>query len=717
MSILSGTHDYMFNKAYIKVLGLAAMAVALWVFDADAAQERLKIVVGSELDYPPFAVTTEDGQADGFSVDLMKAVCEIMDIDVTFRVGPWSEVRGALERGEVDALPLVSYSKERDIVFDFTAPHTVSHGVVFKRNDSPDIVSATDLRDKWILVMRADAGHDWLIRNDVSKNLVLTDTVGESLRLLSEGKQDFALAPRLVGLVASKKMGLTNIETTGPLFDAYGRGYGFAVQEGNYALLDQLNQSLSVIRSTGHYDAIYAKWFGTIDPKGLTAERILRYVAWGVGVCVLVGCFAFVWILLLRRTVQRQTTELKHANDDLENRVKDRTRDLQSEIVEHKKTEQARRVSELTSAKTLQRFQDAIESISEAFVLFDVHDRIVLCNENYRVLYPSVAELMIPGMSFEEILVATIDRRDAFIFVGDHDNLDDWKDWRTEQHRHPQHPHTIEMKDGRRFQLNERETKEGGIVGVYADITEVIAAQEQAEIANRTKTEFLANMSHELRTPIAIINSGAGMMVEEMFGPMENDKYRRYAENIKHAGVHLTEIINDLLDVSQIEMNRLKLNEKDINLKELARICRGLVEDRAQEKNLSVNVEVMDTLPLLRADELRLKQVLLNLLSNAIKFTPKNGDITLSACVDEDGDVVMSITDTGVGFVVGEGILLGTTLGREGNPYRREIQGAGIGLPLSKKLVELHGGALDIESTLGVGTVVSIRFPVDRSVY
>ena len=241
-------------------------------------------------------------------------------------------------------------------------------------------------------------------------------------------------------------------------------------------------------------------------------------------------------------------------------------------------------------------------------------------------------------------------------------------------------------------------------------------AKEQAELANRTKTEFLANMSHELRTPIAIINGSASMIAEEMFGPLNNDKYRDYARNIKQAGVHLMGVINDLLDVSRIEMNRLDLDEKPLDVDALLRACFVLVKERAEEEELRITVETADNLPHLRADELRIKQVLLNLLSNAIKFTPPGGRLKLSANVDQNGRIVMSVADTGVGFVVGEGIRAGMALGRQGDPHRREIQGAGIGLPLSRKLVELHGGELDIESQLGVGTVASVRFPVERVV-
>ena len=269
-----------------------------------------QITVGSETGYPPYAIVTKDGQADGFSVDLMKAVCEAMEIDVTFRVGPWSEVRKALEDGEIDALPLVSYSKEREKVFDFTAPHTITHGVVFKRKETPDIEIARDLRDKAIIVMRSDAGHDWLVRNDTTDNLTLTKTVSEALLLLASGQKDYALAPHLVGLLTVKELELSNIEVTGPLFDAYGRGFGFAVQEGNIDLLTHLNEGLNIIKETGRYDEIYDKWFGGIAPKGASPEVIARYLAWGAIGAIILIAFPVGWSLTLRRKVRQRTVEL-----------------------------------------------------------------------------------------------------------------------------------------------------------------------------------------------------------------------------------------------------------------------------------------------------------------------------------------------------------------------------------------------------------------------
>ncbi|MFC1672818.1 transporter substrate-binding domain-containing protein [Pseudomonadota bacterium] len=293
------------------------------------AQQRTEIIVGSELDYPPYALVT-DGQADGYSVDLMKAVCEVMDIKVTFRIAPWNEVLLALENGEIDALPLVAYSEERDKHLDFSVAHTVGNGIFFKRQDSPDVVAVDRLNGKSIAVMKSDASHEWLLRNGISENLALTKTIPEALRQLASGEHDYAFAPRLVGLLIAQDLKLNNIEVTGPSFNIHDRGYGFAVKSGDDALLAQLNEGLRIIKATGRYDEIYDRWFAVIDPRGVPTAVIVQYAVWvGVAMAVL-SLLAMVWIATLRRIVAKQTAELRHAHDNLEVQVEERTRELRA---------------------------------------------------------------------------------------------------------------------------------------------------------------------------------------------------------------------------------------------------------------------------------------------------------------------------------------------------------------------------------------------------
>ena len=207
-------------------------------------------------------------------------------------------------------------------------PHTLAHGIVFKRTESPDIETTSDLFDKAIIVMKGDGTHDWLLHNDVTSNVILTTTVTESLKQLSAGVGDYALVPRLVGLLKMRELDISGIERTGPLIDAYGRGRGFAVKDGNQELLAKLNSGLDIVKATGRYDDIYDKWFGIIDPRGVPNEVILRYSAIAAGGVVLLGVLVVVWIVTLKRLVRRQTAALQNAYDDVEKKVEERGLEL-----------------------------------------------------------------------------------------------------------------------------------------------------------------------------------------------------------------------------------------------------------------------------------------------------------------------------------------------------------------------------------------------------
>ncbi|MDH3972951.1 MAG: transporter substrate-binding domain-containing protein [Deltaproteobacteria bacterium] len=277
----------------------------LEIIPGDLVGEKT-LLVGSELDYPPFALVNKKGEAHGFSVDLFKAVAQVMGLKVRFRVGSWEEVRTALEKGEIDALPLVSYSEEREKVFDFTAPYTTSDAVAFIRKGDEGIVREKDLYGKRIIVMRADATHDYLFEQGITQDLLAVKSVAEALRLLASGEGDLAFLPRLTGLLEVKEMGLNNIVTRGPGFNVYGRGYGFAVREGNAELLEKLKLGLSIVKASGKYDELYDKWFGLVDPRGVSRETILKYTAIVSTGFLLVLTAALLWSWSLRREVKQR---------------------------------------------------------------------------------------------------------------------------------------------------------------------------------------------------------------------------------------------------------------------------------------------------------------------------------------------------------------------------------------------------------------------------
>jgi signal transduction histidine kinase len=241
----------------------------------------------------------------------------------------------------------------------------------------------------------------------------------------------------------------------------------------------------------------------------------------------------------------------------------------------------------------------------------------------------------------------------------------------------------------------------------------LIAAKEAAESANRAKTEFLANMSHELRTPLNAIIGFSTLMRDGTFGAL-NEPYADYAEMIASSGTHLLTIINDILDTSSAESNRLVLNEQAVDIARVVALSTAIIEGMARTADIDCQIEVADDLPNLCADEVKLGQILINLLSNAIKFTPAGGSVGLKVEIDRDGELVFRVKDTGIGIPADKMSIALAPFGQVDSGLARKYEGTGLGLPLTKRLVEMHQGTLEISSTPGRGTVVTARFPKQR---
>ena len=251
-----------------------------------------------------------------------------------------------------------------------------------------------------------------------------------------------------------------------------------------------------------------------------------------------------------------------------------------------------------------------------------------------------------------------------------------------------------------------------------AELAQKYGAEKlRAEAANQAKSEFLANMSHELRTPLNAINGFSEIMVTEMFGPLGDARYKTYSQDILGSGQHLLALINDVLDMSKIEAGKMNLRFEPLRLEELAEDALRLIRNRAETAGLGVRIDV-PPLPDVDGDYRALKQVLLNLLSNAVKFTPRGGRIVVKAEGRRDamGDRVrVSVSDTGIGIAREDLIRLARPFEQIESQQAKTQQGTGLGLALSKSLVEMHGGVLELDSQPGVGTVASFLLPVRQS--
>ena len=244
---------------------------------------------------------------------------------------------------------------------------------------------------------------------------------------------------------------------------------------------------------------------------------------------------------------------------------------------------------------------------------------------------------------------------------------------------------------------------------------ELLRTKEQAESANRAKSVFLANVSHELRTPLNAIIGFSSVMADEVFGPIENKKYKEYLSDIRTSSQHLSELLGEVLDLAKIEADEVDIENEEVNLSDLCQESKSLVNGQAIQKNLKFILDIEDKLPMIRGDRLRLKQTVLNLLSNAIKFTPAGeGKVSLSAKRSPNGGVAISVTDTGIGIPEGEQELVFSPFIRSSSPHSRSYEGTGLGLSLVNAFVTKHDGTIEVKSVENIGTTITIFLPKSR---
>ena len=271
---------------------------------------------------------------------------------------------------------------------------------------------------------------------------------------------------------------------------------------------------------------------------------------------------------------------------------------------------------------------------------------------------------------------------------------------------------------GRLLQIRRRAMPNGAVISVYSDVTDVkaserklIEARSQAELASRAKGDFLANMSHELRTPLNAIIGFSEVISNELFGPIANEKYLEYIKDIHASSLHLLLIINDVLDMSKIEAGKVELAKEVVPIQSLIREVMRMVHERAESRDIELTAQLSEEEIDLWADERSMKQIFLNLLSNAIKFSREGGTVYIRAIADRPDLAIFEIEDHGIGMNEAEQERALQPFGQAQPATTRTYGGTGLGLPITKGLVEAHGGTLTISSRAGVGTTVRVVLP------
>lgn len=346
-----------------------------------------------------------------------------------------------------------------------------------------------------------------------------------------------------------------------------------------------------------------------------------------------------------------------------------------------------REVSARRSAQS--RLVSAIESSHDGVALVDADHRVLIANSQMAAFFPGCET----GLAAGARLPAEIEPA-----MG-------------------QPTQEMRLADGRWLRLSRSTTPNGGWVLIASDITllkdreeRLRAARDEAQAANRAKTDFLTNMSHELRTPLSAVIGFSEMIVQETFGPVGRPQYREFAADILHSGRHLLEVITDILDIAKAQSGTIPLRLRPVRPQSVIRDAVRIVRSRADTGGIRLDVSLDDTLPTLTADPVRLRQVLINLLSNAIKFTPRAGAVTARAEAFGTG-VLITVRDTGIGMAKQDIPRVLEPFVQVDSSLNRRHGGTGLGLPLSKLFVEMHGGLISIDSEPGQGTTVRVFLP------
>jgi len=338
--------------------------------------KKLKTIIVGE--YYPYTFVNKEGLPDGFSVDLAKAVSQVMDHDLEITVDTWDNAQNDLKTGRIDFLPMMAYSRERDRDFDFSAPHTIAYDAFFIRKGIRPINSISELADKKVIVMNKDQAHDYLISTGLitSDRFILVDSLPEALRILSSDRGDVAIMPKLIGLLHIKRLSLTNIDSSPVVIDSYTRPFSFAVKEGDQALLEQLNQGLIIIKSTGQYKTIYLKWFGIVDPPGLPTKNVVIFGAVLVASFAIIAGVILLWTFTLKKKVALRTQHLKQEIND-------------------------RELAEEALLKSEEKYRLIAENMADIISVTDM---------NMRFTYISPSIMRIRGFTVEEAMGQTLDQ-------------------------------------------------------------------------------------------------------------------------------------------------------------------------------------------------------------------------------------------------------------------------------------------------------------------
>lgn len=352
---------------YFKYIGLIVLVICSTLFSQSnkntnvGKDSSLIITIASEPDYPPYCFVDENGNADGFAVDLFKATADAVGIKLNTKIGVWNKIKNDLTIGEIDALPLVGRTPEREFFYDFTMPYLSLHDAIFTDKKTKDILSLKDLKNKSIAVMKGDNAEEFILRENISDNIITTHTFEEAFHLLENGQCDAVITQRITGIKLLEIMGIKNIKPLNLLLPQFKQDFCFAVKKGNNDLLNKLNEGLSIIIANNTFKEIHVKWFGPKIKEELAIEDIIK-----IGIYIFIPLFV---LMLLISVIY------------LRSKVRKRTKYLQEDVSDHKKILDKLRLQKDLFSNSEEQIRLLLNSTAEGIYGIDINGNCTFCNK------------------------------------------------------------------------------------------------------------------------------------------------------------------------------------------------------------------------------------------------------------------------------------------------------------------------------------------------
>ncbi len=683
-----------------RIFSYVAFALLFFpVIGISSASADSQVVSVGVYENAPKVFVDESGKPAGIFIEIIEYIAKKEGWELHYVTGTWGEGLDRLQRGEIDLMPDVAYTSEREKLYAFhKIPVLSSWYQVYARKGS-NIKSIMDLAGKRVVVLERsvqEAAFTQLSNGfGLKTTLIPLPDYKTSFEKVAKGEADAAITNRFFGMMHARQFGL---EDTAIMFQPSDLFFA-APLEGRKPLLDAIDADLTLLKedSKSIYYRSMERW--TSEKVSFTLPIWVKITGLVVGTVLLMS---LVGSVVLKRQVNARTKALSEQNEQMA-------------------------IINRTLRSSEEQFRLIMENLSDMVAVIDLHGRRLYNSPSYCSILGDPEKLR-GTSSFEQVHPDDTARvRQAFqdtISTGIGKRLDYHLIDANGQIRHIEsQSNAIHDAHGLVSQVlvvsrdvTERRQAEEAIRELNARLEQRVAertaelavARDRAEAADRIKSAFLATMSHELRTPLNSIIGFTGILLQGLAGPL-NEEQQKQLRMVQNSSRHLLALINDVLDISKIEAGQLSLSFSCFELRPSIQKMAELVSPLAEQKGLELRLEIADDIASVTSDQRRLEQIILNLLNNAVKFT-EQGHVQIS-CRTDNEQYLLSVSDSGIGIKPEEIAGLFQPFHQIDTGLSRKHEGTGLGLSICKKLIEMMGGAIDVQSRWGEGSIFTIRFP------